>query len=216
MKRIAIALVLAVFTGCAAARLPKGPDVYSLPEYPSAPKVGVAKVADARESTKAGHIGATSVRVDKDVADLTTNYLLDALNRDMKLNVAHAEATGPAGIASMASQQGMDAVLVSAIKRVEMSSADAVMQPVHTVVDMECVVYGRDGSERYRRLFSGSYDKRIGITIVDKATGELVENAVKETVTSLAKDPGLNENWEATIAANSRHGLFIICPPRLE
>jgi hypothetical protein len=189
---------LFVVAGCATARLSKGPDVYTVSQHPSGLKVGVAKVVDQRESTKAGSIGATSVRVDKDIADMTTNYLIQTLDQQMQVNVVPVEASTPAGVASIASQRGVDAVVVSQITSVKMFSADAIMQPVSTSIDMNTVVYNRDGSEKYRRSFSGKYEKRIGLTIVDKATGELVEEAVKDMMAGVGRDTGLKEALQAS------------------
>jgi hypothetical protein len=54
-------------------------------------------------------------------------------------------------------------------------------------------VFDEAGQEIYRRIADGHYEKRIGITVVEKSAGELVEAVVKETLSQYVKDPELKK-----------------------
>lgn len=191
-----IGLILIFISGCATAKLTSGPSL-ALIHHPDALNVGVSKVIDERESANAGTIGATGIRVKQgDLSSTLTNYLTQSVNSNMNVNVTPVAAATDRNAASVAENSNTDRVLAVTIKKIKVFSADAIMQPVEVHLDLEMNVYDRKGKNIYSAPISGSYEKRIGLTIVDKATGELVEATVKDAVNNIVKDEGLKKALE--------------------
>ncbi len=195
MKRmIGFVSVALILSGCATARLSKGPESFALTQHPNAVNVGVAKVVDERTSANVGTIGAAGIRVKQaDLSDITTNYLVNSLNTELKTNVTRIVSINNENAATVAGSTAADVFLATHIKRVKIFSADALMQPVEVNIDMELTVYDKAGKTIYTAPISGTYEKRIGISIVDKATGQLVESTVQDAVNNLIKDSGFRK-----------------------
>lgn len=179
----------ALISGCATAKLSRGPDTFSLIEHSNALRVGIPRVVDERGTANIGTIGAAFIQVKGELVDLTTNYLINHLNTKMDLNVERLK-----GIASAPSQQPTDRVLVVRIKKLKMFSIDALMQPVEVDLDLECEVYGPGGQLIHKQAIMGHHEKRIGILIGEQTTGKLVEAAVLDAMNNLVKDPGIKES----------------------
>ena len=195
MKKIVTIAFLGVFiSGCASAKLSRGPDTFSLIEHTNSLRVGVPKAHDERGTNRAGTIGAAFIQVKSELVDLTTNYLIHYLNTKLDLNVERIPMTGAKDRVSTPSPHNMDRVLILRIKRLKMFSMDALMQPVEVDLDLECEVYDSDDHLVYRQTIMGHHEKRIGISIVDKTTGKLVEAAVLDAMNNLVKDPGLKKS----------------------
>lgn len=178
--------------GCATARLGTGPDVYSLAGYPQGAHVGIVKVADARGTDNAGMIGGCGIKIKgDDLSTLATNYLLDGVNRQLCVNVVRMKETAPDAAVAAASGYGVQYMIFAKIHQLKMSSLDALMQPVEVECNLGLKVYDSSGKEILDKSFTGYYQERIGLSIVDKATGKLTERVVRDAVSNLVKDPEL-------------------------
>ena len=184
--------------GCATARLGTGPDVYSLKEYPGGTRVAVARVVDARGSDSAGTIGGCGIKIKaKELEALATNYLLDGANRYLGANISRVENVSAGTVPQLASENDAIYFMSARITGLKMSSLDAIMQPVEVSCDLDLKVYDRKGHEVFQKTFKGSYQERIGFSIVEKATGKLAERTVQDAVSNLVKDPELRELLKA-------------------
>lgn len=198
-------LLTAVFvsflvTGCATAKLSKGPDTFSLTEHTASPRIGIPRVVDERGTSQAGTIGAAFIQVKGELMDLTTNYLVNHLNTKLNLNIERIKAQTPQDIASASSERSMDRVLIVRIKKLKIFSMDALMQPVEVDLDLAYEVYDMSGKLIHQQEVLGHHEKRLGISVVDKATGKLVEAAVLDAMKNLVKDPGLKKSLVAAKA----------------
>ena len=109
----------------------------------------------------------------------------------MNLNVLRIPEAPEEDFAESASQHQLDGVMAGTIRALRMYSADAIMQPVRVDMDLDFEIYDRIGNQVYRTTIHGHYEERIGITIVDKSTGRLVEATVQNAIDNLARDSGL-------------------------
>ena len=194
LKVLFLSSIVALTTGCAAAKLSRGPDTYALTRYPDAVRIGVAKVLDERGGHKVGTIGATVIFVKKELADLTTNYLIHHLNSNLRANVEQVIVTSPDEIPSEAAKNNVEGIVLARINRLRMFSIDALMQPVEVELSLDVEVYDRNGLRVYKESFMGHHEKRIGITLVEHSTGKLVEAAVLDAMNNLVKDPGFKKS----------------------
>jgi uncharacterized lipoprotein YajG len=191
-KELVILGSLFFLIGCATARLGTGPEVYSLVEYPSTVRVGVAKAVDARGTDSAGTIGACGIKIkDDELSTLATNYLLDGLNRQVKTNTVRVEKVSSENVSQLAAEHNVVYIVIAKISELKMFSADAIMQPVQVDCIMDLEIFDKTGRQVFHKSFAGAYQERIGLSIVDKATGRLAERAVKDAVANLVKDPEL-------------------------
>ena len=200
MKRYLIAVFLGglLISGCATARLGTGPDVYSLKKYPAGTRVAVAKVADARGSDSAGMIGGCGIKIKaKELEALATNYLLDGMSRYFMTNISQVENVSAETVPQLASENDAAYFVSARIASLKMSSLDALLQPVEVSCDLDLKVYDRSGKEVLRKTFTGSYQERIGLSIVEKATGKLAERTVQNAVANLVKDTELQRLLKA-------------------
>ena len=195
MKRTIVWIIgLIVLSGCATAKLSKGPDPAVLIHHDEIAPIGVATAMDERDSEKIGTIGATSIVVKKnDLVDLVGNHLVRYINEKIGLNVERVQVTDNDSIKLVATKKKVEGVIVLRIKSLKMFSMDALLQPVEVNLTLELVVFDEVGQEIYRRIADGHYAKRIGITVVEKSAGELVEAVVKETLSQYVKDSELKK-----------------------
>lgn len=200
MKKIIIIMTaVLILNGCATARLSKGPDTYTLLQHSGGVNLGVAKVIDERASKNVGTIGAAGIRVNEEIVPLATNYLISYLNEKLTANITRIPDVPEAQIPSIAEQNKISKLIVTRIKKLKLFSADALMQPVEVDMDMEVTVFDAAGTQLYQQMIQGHFEKRIGLSIVDKSTGELVESTVKDTVSNLIT----NSNFQKVISASS-------------
>lgn len=194
VKATPLILILLLTNGCATAKLSKGPDPAVLINHDEIAPIGVATAMDERDSEKIGTIGATSIVVKKnDLVDLVGNHLVRYINEKIGLNVERVQVTGNDSIKLVATKKKVEGVIVLRIKSLKMFSMDALLQPVEVNLTLELVVFDESGQEIYRRIADGHYEKRIGITVVEKSAGELVEAVVKETLSQYVKDSELKK-----------------------
>lgn len=191
---LTVLLISGLVSGCATARLDSGPSI-ALTHHMQAPNVGVSKVIDERQSPNIGTIGAAGIRVKQaDLSQTLTNHLIQSLNSHLKVNVTPVVEVHDQNAASVAESSNTDRVVSLRVKKLKMFSADALMQPVEVNMDLELKVYDRAGKVIYTTPVTGSYEKRIGISIVEKSTGQLVNSTVQEAINNLIKDPGLKKS----------------------
>lgn len=187
-----IMLVLFTGTGCITAHLSKGPDTSVLIQHEDLNPIGVAAALDDRDSEKIGTIGATTIEVKKsELTNLVSNHLIRYINEKIGLNVERVEVSDSDSIKLIASKKKVEGIIILRIKSLRMFSLDALLQPVEVDLTLELSVFEEGGQELYRRVITGHHEKRIGISIVEKATGEIVEAAIKDTLRQYAKDPDL-------------------------
>ena len=179
VKPMFLVLIVGLVSGCATAQLSQGPDIRSLKANAGAAEVAVAMVEDARGGTRAGSIGATSVDVPTSVANMIHRYLTTALNSELGLNIKEA---GKA-----------DKTVVSKITGLSIASFDAIMQPVKTQIKLDLSVLDQSSQPIYRQSYLGEYEERIGISIVDSKTGQLVESAVQRLIKEVTNDANLKK-----------------------
>ncbi len=191
MKKILLLLgCLLSLNACATATLPSGPTLNNLTQHSNALSVAV-DVVDERESTKVGTIGALTVHVKKNIEDLVAGHLLTALNADKKINVVRSYSEELGGNA------GNTGIIVSKIKTLNMNSADAILDPVQVDLSLEILVKNAKGEKTLHTFAMGRYSKRIGITIVDRSTGQLVDSVVKDAVFNLMQDAKFGKALES-------------------
>lgn len=189
-----IAFVFFAVTGCATARLSKGPDTSLLVQHKEVSPIGVADAVDDRKSEKIGTIGATSIVVKKnDLVDLVGNHLIRYISEKIGLNVERVQINENDSIKLVAMKKKVEGVIVLRIKSLRMFSMDALLQPVEVDLTLELIVFDEVGQEIYHRIADGHYEKRIGISVVEKSAGELVETVVKETLSQYVKDAELKK-----------------------
>ncbi len=177
------------FAGCTTARLPQGPDVFSLTKFPeSEATVAVPKVVDARGTKNVGMIGAAGIQVRSDIAPFATNHLIRAVNSQMKLNVVRTEAITKNNAANILKSNNATNALVVSITSLKMHSIDAIMQPVEVDVTMGVTILNGQGQAVLEKTIAGHYEKRIGLSVVDKTTGELVDKVIQDAMFNLVKD----------------------------
>ena len=194
MQKLLIGIaMLSLFVGCATARLPQSPDIYSLQRQASQATVLVTKVVDGRGSMKAGMIGGASIQVKKEIVEFSTSHLMSALNKNLSLNIIPTNSLSSGDIAKTIQSNQADGAVVATIRSLKMHSFDAVMEPVEVNMSMDVVVYDKNGAQLTATSVLGRYEKRIGITIVDKSTGELVGNTVKNVMDNLVKDSKIKQ-----------------------
>ena len=183
-----------LISGCATARLGAGPDVYSLKEYPEGMRVAVAKVADVRGSDSAGTIGGCGIKIKgKELEPLATSYLLDGMSRYLMVNISRVEDISAGKVPQLAVANNAVYFVSAGITRLKMHSFDALMQPVEADCGLDLKIYDRQGREVFQKTFTGSYQERIGLSIVEKTTGKIAERTVQDAVSNLVKDPELQK-----------------------
>ncbi len=172
---------LLFLAGCVTAKIPSGPDVYAPRTYPDKPKVGVAKCKDSRASEKAGSVGLTSISVKKqDLENVVTGYILDCLNRQLDMNVERVNANSADEVKGLAGSVGVKALLITKITKLNISSADAAMDPADVVLEGEVWLHDARGAQIFHAVVTGKYSEWIGFKLVDKATGRLVDATARD------------------------------------
>lgn len=184
-----VILLLSFSTGCATAKLSRGPDTYALSKHPDGIRLGVNKVVDERNGDKVGTIGAAIINVKRqDLANLATNYLISQLNTSFKANIEEVAVTAPEQIPAEAEKRNVKGLVLARISHLRMFSMDAIMQPVKVELNMEAELYDAGGQLLFNKSFPGNFEKRIGISLVEHSTGQLVEATVRDAVSNLVKD----------------------------
>lgn len=192
MKQIGIAVIALLLTGCATARLSKGPDTFELIRHENRAEVGVAKAQDERKSEGAGTIGGAFVRVKKsDLTELATNYLVQYINSKVELNVVRVAMEGEASVKEIAVSHMVEGIVLLKVKEMKLFSIEALLQPVEADLTLELIVFDSTGDQIYSRTVTGHNETRIGISIVENSTGKIVEAALKDALSQLVKDSEL-------------------------
>ena len=172
-----LSLGLLFLIGCATAKLPAGPDVYKLTTHPDAKTVGVVDVHDARTTKTAGTVGAASITVGDDLAELVTKNLIDKFNK-AGFNVRRVDASAVTAPKNF----NVDYVLKTDVLAVKLFSIDAILQPVDTSITLKADVYDHEGKQVYSNSFEGKTKKQVGISFDFSAEGDLVEEAAQDAI----------------------------------
>jgi hypothetical protein len=184
MKTKFLLLIGAIFlTSCATASLPKAPSTADLTHFNDVSTIGV-QVTDSREGTRVGSIGATTVSVKEDLAEFVNSYLVSTLNQNLQMNVI-----GLYGDSLNVVSAGTNGSVHADIVSLQMVSADALMDPVDVRLVMYIKLKNGAGKTIYNETLVGDFSKWIGISIVDKSTGKLVESVVQSAMTNLISKP---------------------------
>jgi len=195
---VLLTLLLLTITGCATSRIPSGPETFSTIQYEGKPKLGIIKAQDSRKEKKAGNIGLAVINVEsEDLTNMVTNHLVHCVNNDLQFNVEKVGAYLPKDMNMVATQYGTSGTITLNVLRLELRSFDAILEPVETDIDAKVQVYDQEGKLVYEEIINGHYSERIGLSIVDKATGELINKATE----SLIKNIAINLNLRKTLTA---------------
>ncbi len=185
---IFLTCVLFTVVGCTTVTLPSGPKAFALVQYPNAVTLGVPKVEDARGVAKMGTIGALSINMDDKVTGFVSDYLINCLNNDLKMNVQRIKDVNAADLTSIAKEYHLDRIVVGKIISLKMFSIDAILQPVETTIVLDITIYNQDGSKIYGNNFLGNNIKRVNALAVQTSAGKLVEEAVKDSMIKVKVD----------------------------
>lgn len=184
-------MLLAFFSsGCSVlSSLPPAPNTFAPTIYPDKIKIGVSKVSDSRDNTKAGSIGGLIINVDnKSLSDFTSNYLLHYLNEKMQINVVRIEDIAGNDLPAVAQKYSVERLVVGNVADINMFSLDELLQPTEVGIVIEIVVYDSQGSQLYKRSVVGNFRKRVNSFIIERSTGKLVEEVVKDAMNNLIND----------------------------
>lgn len=183
MNQLKLMLLGLVFlVGCATAKLPAGPDIYKLTNHPDAKIIGVVDVHDARTNKTAGSVGAASITVGDDLAELVTKNLINRFNKE-GFNVRRVDASA----VSAPKDFNVDYVLKTDILAVKLFSIDAILQPVDTSITLKADVYDQDGKLTYSDSFEGKARKQVGLSFDFSAEGDLVQEATLDAIGRLVE-----------------------------
>lgn len=146
-------------------------------------------MSDSRDNTKAGSIGGLIINVDnKSLSDFTSNYLLHYLNEKMQMNVVRIEDIGDNNVATVAQKYGVECLVVGNVVDINMFSLDELLQPTEAGIVIEIVVYDSQGSQLYKRSVAGNFRRRVNSFIIERSTGKLVEEVVRDAMNNLISD----------------------------
>jgi len=195
MSQIALLIVVSILIqGCATAQLSKGPDTYALIEHQESAAFGIPKAMDERKGENAGTIGGALIKVKKkDLVELATNYLVQYINQKVGLNVVRITMSESEPAEVIMAKHNVDGIVVLKIKELKMFSMDALLQPVKTDLTLELMILDKSGRAIYERTVTGHDEKRIGVSMVEKSAGKIVETVVKDALSQLVKDPELRK-----------------------
>ena len=188
MNRKAVILSAALLlAGCATARLPQGPDIYSFSVKPGAPSVVVARVIDERADKKRlGSIGATQYSMNSDPVELVGKEAVAALyGQGLNGKMGRVAADQPATFAGEAQRENAQGVLALHLKSLSLESFDAVMDPPTVKATLSAKLYDSQGNLLDTAEVTGLVQRRIGIFSLEKETGQLVGEAIHDAAQRL-------------------------------
>ena len=187
MKRASLFVIVCLaLTGCATAQIAQGPSIATLKMRDGRPLVAVAMVKDARGKTNVGTIGAAGIAVPETVKNTVHNYLVNTLYDNFAVNAKGSEEAA-----------GTEKLVSSQIDSISIYSFDAIMQPVDTEISLKLSVLDVQGKSVYEQSYRGMYQERIGISLVESKTGQLVEEAIRNLMAQIAGDDRLKKVLEA-------------------
>ena len=183
MRNWILLFLLFVIAGCATAALPRGPDTFALADHPNAHRVGVVKVIDTRDKEGIGTIGGLGVKAKKDdMVDLTTNYLIHTLNRELSLNVVLIEELGESKPEDVIARHSVDRLLVVKVYNMRLFSFDALLHPARMTMDLEVTLYDQAGKVLFSTFVKGEHERWFGLNVSDANLGRLVDEVTKNAV----------------------------------
>ena len=186
MKRASfLALVCFALSGCATAQIAQGPSIASLKMRDNKPLIVVAMVKDARGKTSVGTIGAAGIAVPETVKNTVHNYLVNTLYDNFAVNAKGSEGA-----------TGSEKLVSSQIDAISIYSFDAIMQPVDTEIRLKLSVLDAQEKSLYEQNYAGMYQERIGMSLVETKTGQLVEEAIRNLMAQIAGDDKLKKVLE--------------------
>ena len=199
VKLLPVVWLLFFISGCATARLPSGPEVFSPYHHKDKVTIGIIKVQDSRDDKKAGAIGLAPIYVEgKDLTNMVTNYLIDCINRRLQFNVINVSAYQTNDMKELTKKHNIQGIALLNITKLEMNSFDAIIESVKVDMEADLQIFNKDGEKVYEDIFKGHYEERIGMVLnVDKATGELVEEVTKKVMDEIA----ITERLRGTLKA---------------
>lgn len=192
-NRVLLLSAVLVLSGCATARLPQGPDIYSFSVKPGAPSVVVARVVDERTDKKRlGSIGATQYSMSADPSELVAKETVAALyEQGFNGTLGNISPDQPDTFAEAARRYGAQAVLTLQVKSLSIESFDIVMDPPTAKATVRATLYDPQGKPIDSAEVTGLVQKRISMFAFEKASGELVGEAVHDAAQRLVSESAL-------------------------
>ncbi len=176
-----------LLSGCATATLPQGPNIYSLAPRPGAATILVAQPADQRTDKKRlGSIGALSLSMKADPSELLAKEMVAALyEQNVNGVMGHVSSGAPADFAQAARQANAQGVLALNIRSISIKSFDVLMDPPTAEVTLQASLYNSQGNTVESDTVTGHVQKRINTFSSERATGELVGEAIHDAAQRL-------------------------------
>lgn len=198
-----ISLSVISLAGCATAMLPQGPDIYSFSVRPNAPSIIVARVVDERmNKQRLGSIGATQYSMKADPIELVGKEAVAALyEQGFNARMGQISSDQPETFAEEARRLGAQGVLAVRIKAISLESFDILMDPPTTKATLHGTLYDPQGKRVETSEVMGLVQRRISMFAYEKASGQLVGEAIHEATRNLTK-PGALGTAMAKLADN--------------
>lgn len=183
-----------LFAGCMTAKLPSGPDIYSLNAFEDHVLLGIPKVNDTRENTTLGSLGVESVKAPKkELSLLVTNYLVNTLNSSWEVNVERLAPLDEGQIAGLLAERKLDNILVAEIVGLRLFSLDTVFQPIKAKLDLWVRVYDGKPNPVFNAFYAGEVSDWVGLNTTERKMGLIVDAAVKNAMTKMLEDQALKQ-----------------------
>ena len=180
--------VVMLLYGCATAMLPQGPDIYSFSVRPNAPSIVVARAVDERTNKqRLGSIGATQFSMKVDPVELVGKEAVGALyEQGFNGTLGHVSSDQPGTFAEEAQRLGAQGVLALSIKSISIESFDILMDPPTVKATLQATLYDRQGNVLETSEVTGLTQRRISAFALEKASGQLVGEAIHDAAQRLA------------------------------
>lgn len=153
--------------------------MYKLQHYEDNYSVGVTQTEDLRDSNKVGTIGLATFTVKSDITQLTNNHIINHINKSLGFNVKQVAKND---------FRGVRGVINSKIKKIELFSIDAILQPVKTRFVLQVEVFNPDGKCIFKDDFIGLHEETLGLSFSNKKEGRFVEAALINALDKLVED----------------------------
>ncbi len=185
--------IVMLLSGCATAMLPQGPDIYSFSVRPNAPTIVVARAVDERANKqRLGSIGATQYSMKADPVELVGKETVAALyEQGFNARLGQISSDRPEAFSEEAQRLGAQGVLAIQVKAISLESFDILMDPPTTKATLQGTLYDSQGRSVETSEVTGLVQRRISMFAYEKASGELVGEAIHDAARRLANQSAL-------------------------
>lgn len=184
-------LIAIICTSCSAVQITAGfPDVPPPPPpKPDAPRIGLARVTDARENHIAGWVSNANANV------LVGSELNDYIERTFKTKLvadgfAPVDALSPASSSNPAETK----TIVVTVQSVSITNLNELFSPPTASINMAVQVYApRNPQVVFAQSYSGAHSERLGFGGTGMRCGEITAAATNEAIDAAFADPGFKK-----------------------